>query len=81
MCPRLCEEFSKPLALATYRLRHAVNSIFACLCRMYAQRVGQLKGRVALDTITAVEFVEESAFNLPHTFQVSHAASLCQWCV
>ena len=48
---------------------------------MYAQRVGQLKGRVALDTITAVEFVEESAFNLPHTFQVSHDASLCQWCV
>ena len=55
--------------------------MFACLCRVYAQRVGQLKGRVALDTITAVEFVEESAFNLPHTFQVSHAASLCQWCV
>jgi hypothetical protein len=33
-------------------------------------RVGQLKGRVALDAITAVEFVDESAFNLPHTFQV-----------
>ncbi|CAI8012738.1 Ras GTPase-activating protein 2 [Geodia barretti] len=33
-------------------------------------RVGQLKGRVALDAITAVEFVQESAFNLPHTFQV-----------
>lgn len=41
-----------------------------CVCVSALQRVGQLKGRVALDTITAVEFVEESAFNLPHTFQV-----------
>ena len=42
-----------------------------CVC---TQRVGQLKGRVCLDSITAVEFVEESAFNLPHTFQVSGSA-------
>ena len=44
-----------------------------CLVRapvVSLQRVGQLKGRVALDAITAVEFVDESAFNLPHTFQV-----------
>lgn len=34
------------------------------------QRVGQLKGRVSLDTVTAVEFVDEAAFGLPHTFQV-----------
>jgi hypothetical protein len=28
---------------------------------------------VGLECITAVEFVEQSAFNLPHTFQVSAA--------
>ena len=42
------------------------------------QRVGQLKGRVSLEAVTAVEFVDEEAFNLPHTFQVSctHSVSL-----
>jgi hypothetical protein len=34
------------------------------------QRIGQLKGRVALDTVRAVEFVEDGAFKLAHTFQV-----------
>lgn len=34
------------------------------------QKVGQLKGRVPLDSIKAVELVELSAFNLAHTFQV-----------
>lgn len=34
------------------------------------QRVGQLKGRVSLDAVTAVEFVDDAAFGLPHSFQV-----------
>ena len=54
--------------------------LFSCLCRVYVQRVGQLKGRVALDCVTAVEFVEESAFNLPHTFQVSQPTVVSAWC-
>lgn len=35
------------------------------------QRIGQLKGRVSLDTVRAVEFVEDGAFKLAHTFQVN----------
>ena len=41
------------------------------------QRVGQLKGRVNIDSITAVEFVDESAFSLPHTFQVRSHPPCC----
>ena len=31
-----------------------------------------MKGRVALDSVRAVEFVDLSAFNLAHTMQVGH---------
>jgi len=40
-------------------------------------RVGQMKRRVNLSTVRAVEFVEESAFNLAHTFQVSIIVCVC----
>ena len=39
----------------------------------HTQRVGQLKGRIELSNIRAVEFVEMSAFNLAHTLQVSES--------
>lgn len=35
------------------------------------QRVGQCKGRVQLDKVRAVEFVDITAFNLAHTMQAS----------
>ena len=37
---------------------------------LYPQRVSQLKRRVDLNSVRAVEFVDESAFDLAHTFQV-----------
>lgn len=45
---------------------------------LFLQRIGQLKGRVPLETIRAVEFVEESAFCLAHTMQVSHVENWCR---
>lgn len=57
----------------------AVEKLFLLFSRfMYiftTQRIGQLKGRVSLDTVRAVEFVEDSAFNLAHTFQVNKFSS------
>jgi len=36
-----------------------------------------MKRRVNLSTVRAVEFVDESAFNLAHTFQVSLILCVC----
>ena len=36
-----------------------------------------MKRRVNLSTVRAVEFVDESAFNIAHTFQVSIIVCVC----
>ena len=39
------------------------------------QRVGQLKGRVGIQCVKAVECVDQNAFGIPHMLQVS-----CGYC-
>ena len=36
------------------------------------QMVGASKGKVDVSSMRAVEFVDDNAFGLPHTFQVSN---------
>lgn len=48
---------------------------------LYPQRVSQLKRRVDLNSVRAVEFVDESAFDLAHTFQVQTCTTVLVVCV
>ena len=58
---------TKRIEYSAYNRLHTIDyNVTGCF-----QRVGQLKGRVALDTVRAVEFVDVSAFNLAHALQVS----------
>ena len=40
-------------------------------CCSHIQRIGGLKGRIGIDCICAVEVVDNAAFGIEHTMQVS----------
>ena len=44
--------------------------VTVCFRRFPLQRIGSLKGRINLDSVRAVELVDESAFRLAHSLQV-----------
>ena len=77
---RLTLYFSGTASMGLFLLFLLVCVWFIVRLPFCLQRVGQPKGRVALDAITAVEFVDESAFNLPHTLQVGPPLSLSSLC-